>query len=176
MHLTIRRMPRILPLDVQRGVGLIEVLIAVVVIAIGFLAAARMQVISMRYSQSAYFESQAYFMAGDMVDRMRANVEGVKAGAYDSLTTSASAVSPGCDTRLCTPEELAQQDIYDWSQFLWSGTTNVSALLPSDGAVTAAGSVTRTADGQYSITVNWADEYDTDDGTGTLRVDISTES
>ncbi|MFK7892804.1 MAG: type IV pilus modification protein PilV [Granulosicoccus sp.] len=66
----------------ERGIGLIEILIAVVVISIGFLATARMQVDSMRLSQSAYFQTQAAFLASEMIDRMRSNLPGVTSGFY----------------------------------------------------------------------------------------------
>ena len=161
----------------QLGIGLVEILITVVVLAIGFLSASKMQISSMRHSQSAYFESQAYFMVGDMIDRMRANVEGVKSGAYNTLTTSASASSPGCNTAFCTPAQIAQQDIYDWSQYLHAtdDAENFVPVLPSDDSTSAEGAVRRLAAGKFTITVNWADEFDSSDGTGTVRVDILTE-
>ena len=72
------------PTHRQYGVGLEEIPITIVVLAIGFLSTANMQIFSMQSSQSAYMESQAYFMVGEMVDRMRTNVEGVKLGACDT--------------------------------------------------------------------------------------------
>ena len=52
------------PLEHQSGVGLLEVLIALIILSFGFLATARMQVEGMRYSQGAYNLSQAKFMEG----------------------------------------------------------------------------------------------------------------
>lgn len=162
----------------QHGVGLIEILVAIIILAVGFLAAARMQVTGMRFSQSAYYESQAYFMAGDMIARMRANVAGVKAGAYDSLQTAASLADPGCGAKMCSPTEIASQDLYDWSRHLHSSVDNTSfvALLPSSTAVVAKGQVSDLGNGLRSVTITWADEHDSDDATGTLRVDLITES
>ena len=159
----------------QCGVGLVEILVTIVVLAIGFLSTANMQIFSMRFSQSAYMESQAYFMVGEMVDRMRANVEGVKLGAYDNLTTSASAENPGCDNSPCTPARIALQDIYDWSQYLYSANDNFVPLLPSNDSTTASGTVTLIGSGKFSLAVSWADENISDDGEGTIRVDIITE-
>jgi len=68
----------------QKGVGLLEILITVLLLSIGFLAAAKMQVQGMRFSQSAYIEAQAYFMISDMMDRMRSNAKGVRAKHYDN--------------------------------------------------------------------------------------------
>ncbi len=82
----------------HKGIGLIEILIAVVIMSLGFLAAARMQVEGMRFSQSAYYQSQAYFLASDMIDRMRSNITGVENGYYDDQATSSEADDPGCAT------------------------------------------------------------------------------
>ncbi|MFK8084170.1 MAG: type IV pilus modification protein PilV [Granulosicoccus sp.] len=162
----------------QKGVGLIEILIAVVILAVGFLAAARMQVTGMRFSQGAYFESQAYLMAGDIIARMRANVAGVQAGGYDNLSTSGELQSPGCATQMCTPEALAEQDIFDWSEHLHRESDNATftPLLPSSADVTAQGTVTRMANGGFSISIVWADENANDIGQGSLRVDMFTEN
>ena len=162
----------------QKGVGLVEILVAVVIMAVGFLAAAQMQLNGMRYSQSAYFESQAYFMAGEMIARMRGNVAGVKSGAYDTLTTAMGLADPGCDAALCTPAQIAAQDRYDWSQKLYSASsdTGFMPLLPSSSTVMATGQVKRLATGQYSVSIVWADEHDSSDGKSSLRVDLITES
>ena len=55
------------------GVGLIEVLIAVVVLAFGLLGIAAMQITSLRSSQSALERSQAVAQSYAMFDAMRAN-------------------------------------------------------------------------------------------------------
>ncbi len=162
----------------QHGVGLVEILVAVVILAVGFLATARMQVTGMRFSQSAYFESQAYFMAGDMLARMRANVDGVKGESYDGLSTAAGVSDPGCLGKLCSPAEIAEQDKYDWSQHLHTADADSSfmPLLPSSTDVPAKGSVSRLAGGQYSITIVWADEHANAEGRGSLRVDLIVEN
>lgn len=162
----------------QKGVGLVEILVAVVIMAVGLLAAAQMQVNGMRFSQSAYFESQAYFMAGEMIARMRGNVAGVRSGAYDSMTTATGLADPGCDAALCTPSQIAAQDRYDWSQSLYATSEEAGflPLLPSSSTVVAGGQVNRLATGQYSVSIVWADEHDSDDGKSTLRVDLITEN
>lgn len=143
----------------QRGIGMIEILISIVVLSIGFLAAAQMQVQGLRYNQSAYFESQAYFMMSNMVERMRANPEGVKDGDYSNKTTSANAVNPNCMTKACSTSEQAQQDLYDWSANLYNleGSTHFIAALGSSDTTNASGSITAGASGSYTITITWAE-------------------
>ena len=142
----------------QRGGGLIEILVAVVVVSIGFLAVARMQVEGMRFSQGAYHRSQAYFMASDIVDRMRANVAGVRAGHYDAVSTAAGLEDPGCGARQCLPDEIADQDRFDWSALVHPSADGAASarvpVLPSMGDAAASGTVAG-ADGRYTVTVRW---------------------
>ncbi|MCX7101946.1 MAG: type IV pilus modification protein PilV, partial [Methylobacter sp.] len=58
------------------GFTLIEVLIAMLVLAVGLLGLAGLQATSLKSNQSAYNRSQATQLAYDLADRMRANVAG----------------------------------------------------------------------------------------------------
>ena len=173
-----RLAPRALPRTRVRGVGLIEILIAVVVVSIGFLAAARMQVSSMRSSQNAYYRSQAHFMASEMIDRMRANVAGVRDERYRTLVTAGDAADPGCETKSCTSAEIARQDLHDWSAYLhaFGRTTGFTPLLPSVDGVDASGSVTEGSDGRYTIRLTWGEIVDGESAAAELRVDFVPES
>lgn len=72
------------PLRRSRGFTLIEVLVAVVVLAIGLLGIAAMQRVSLKANRTALHRSYATFYAYDMVDSMRANrPAAVEADAYD---------------------------------------------------------------------------------------------
>lgn len=143
-----------------RGIGLIEILIAVILISIGFLAAARMQVQGMRFSQSAYFQSQAYFLASDIIDRMRANPLGIQLNAYDAVDTLDAVADPNCgSTVLCTPAQQAQQDIFDWRQHFLSAD-GVSTLLPGSDATAASGRVLDRGDNRFEVTITWFEIVD----------------
>lgn len=65
------------------GVGLIEVLIAVLVMAIGLLGIAALQATALRNSQSALERSQAVIHSYSALDAMRANLAGARSGAYN---------------------------------------------------------------------------------------------
>ena len=143
----------------QKGVGMLEILVALLILSIGFLAVARMQVESMRFSQSAYNRSQSYQMATDIVDRMRANVQGVLAGYYDGKSTNGTYVSPDCSTSTCTPEQVARQDLSQWREYLHPAN-DATALLPSSTDVTAAGTITANGANQYTVNIVWAEDGD----------------
>jgi len=68
----------------QRGFTMIEVLVALVVLSIGLLGAAKLQVLAVRYNSQSFLRGQAVVLAYDMADRMRANPTAVAAGNYDS--------------------------------------------------------------------------------------------
>ena len=161
----------------QRGVGFVEVLIAVLIISFGFLAVARMQVDSMRNSQSAYFRSQAHLMASAMIDRMRANVDGVRAGHYDAGRTAAGTTDPGCLNALCDPERIARQDLHDWSASLHAadGDADFVPLLPSVDAVDAFGEIRRTGAGRYTVRVVWGERVGETVESAELAVDFVSE-
>lgn len=141
----------------QCGVGMIEILVTVLLLSIGFLAAAQMQVQGMRFSQSAYMQSQAYFMIADMMDRMRGNKTGAEDGFYDNQSTSSSANNPNCSTQFCDDQQLAQQDLFDWSAQLHPllGQANFVPLLPSSDSVPAVAEIIPQGNGVFTIQVTW---------------------
>lgn len=57
----------------QAGMTLIEVLVATLILAIGLLGAAMIQLNALKYTDSSRMTSQASFIAYDMLDRIRAN-------------------------------------------------------------------------------------------------------
>jgi type IV pilus assembly protein PilV len=83
MNHAFRRPMRSAPPRSQRGVGLIEVLIALVVLAFGLLGIAAMQLTALRNSQSALQRSQAVAETYAILDAMRANADRAKMGAYN---------------------------------------------------------------------------------------------
>lgn len=65
----------------QKGTSLLEVLISVVVLALGLLGYAGLQSVSMKNNHNAYMRSQATVLAADGLDRLRANQAGGTASA-----------------------------------------------------------------------------------------------
>jgi len=142
-----------------KGVGLLEVLITVVLLSIGFLAAARMQVEGLRFSQSAYYQSQAYFLANDMINRMRTNADGVKDGKYTNITTSADSENPGCAAKACSPEDIAKQDLYEWGGYFHARNDqkNFIPALPSSDSIQASATVKAVNEDIWSVNLVWSE-------------------
>ena len=57
----------------QYGMTLIEVLVSVLILAVGLLGVAALQLKALKYTDSSRMISQASFIAYDMLDRVRAN-------------------------------------------------------------------------------------------------------
>ncbi|MBO3276759.1 type IV pilus modification protein PilV [Pseudomonas schmalbachii] len=151
------------------GFTLIEVLIALVILAVGLLGMATLMTSSMQSSQGAYRRSQASLLAYDIVERMRFNREqAVTTNDYVLTTTSGATTEPSCGTGGCTATQQAQLDMFQWRQAL-------SAALPG-----AVASISRSNDFQYQIIIAWDEVGSTlkkqDDSTVTptftLRIDL----
>jgi len=139
----------------QKGLSLIEVMIALAVFSFGLLALAALMASGLKYNTSALHRSYATNQAYDIGDRMRANRLGLDEGYYRNL--SGSGTDPDCIESGCTPEQMAQYDTWQWN-------TDNARLLPE-----GAGTVSLKSDdpesayfGLYTITVSWNDDRDPD--------------
>lgn len=68
----------------QRGATLIEVMISVLIMAIGMLGVAAMQAAALRNSQSSLERSQAVISTYTVLDAMRANRDAAISGTYNT--------------------------------------------------------------------------------------------
>ena len=121
----------------QAGAGLIEVMVALVVLAIGLLGIAGLQLVSLQNNHSAALRSQAVTLGYDALDRMRANRDAANLGDY---TTDFADAAPAGTT-------IAEQDLQEWKLML--------AALPS-----GAGAISSAAAGDallFTVTVQWDD-------------------
>ncbi|MBH8614105.1 type IV pilus modification protein PilV [Pseudomonas mohnii] len=114
----------------QEGMTLIEVLVALLILSVGLLGAAALQLNALKYTDSARMTSQASFIAYDMMDRIRANA----AADYT--------VTPPTSGNLNVARD---QDLYDF-------TRNIISF----GGASATGSVSLNQ-GVYTITITWDD-------------------
>jgi type IV pilus assembly protein PilV len=120
------------------GYVLLEALIAVVIAAVGFVGAARMQTFGLAMNNSTQVRQKATLLGYQMADRIRANQAGVTAHAYDA----AAAGDSGCLATACTPSQLAGADITEWQSDIAAqlpGGTGVVCLdsTPDDGSAVA---------------------------------------
>jgi type IV pilus assembly protein PilV len=136
----------------QQGATLLEVLITVVILAIGILGAVKMQVLSLQGVNSSYNHGLAAHFANDMADRMRINSVSVLAGAYNH--TAAPGAYPDCAAVACTTAQLASFDVGDWQ-------AEIANEMPG-----VTGEVERLAGNNFRVTVRWDDDRSGGAGTG----------
>jgi type IV pilus assembly protein PilV len=124
----------------QAGFSLIEVLVAILVVALGILTMIAMQINSTKLTKTSEIRAMSSLLVSDLADRMRANRVGLLAGRYSTTESAdAPAVYNECakDTANCSPEDMARQDLSDWlnniRQSLPAGTARVSGVDQSNG-------------------------------------------
>ncbi len=133
----------------QRGTSLIEVLVTMVILAIGMLGVAGLQSRLQMSEMEAYQRAQAMILLGDMSNRIMAN-----RNAAASYVTGTSAPVGGSECATSTTS-LKDRDLRDWCLGLrGAGETSaagnsVGTLLGGRGCVTTAGT------NQYLVTVAW---------------------
>jgi type IV pilus assembly protein PilV len=119
----------------QKGFTLVETLVALVVLSIGLLGVAALQLTALQNNGSAVLRSQATYLTYDIADRMRANHDRAVAKAYD--------VKFGATPGNTSP---AEKDLTAWK-------TAVAATLPAgDCEIESEGT-----QGQVIIRIRWDD-------------------
>lgn len=124
----------------QFGMTLIEVLVAVLILAIGLLGAAVIQLNALKYTDSSRMTSQASFIAYDMLDRIRANASADYAWGRAERAPANTATA-----------SVRDLDLHDFE----------ANILGFAGA-SAKGSVSISA-GEVTVSISW------DDSRGTHR-------
>lgn len=124
----------------QQGVGLIEVMITVLVLATALLTVAALQTRALQFNQSAYVRSQANIFAYDIIDRIRIN-RGANAANIAFYEVSYDG-NPGGGNGLATA------DINEWRQ-------NLTDALPA-----AKGAIDCTVATQIcTVSIRWVEEH-----------------
>ncbi len=139
------------------GFTLFEVLISVLVLSIGLLGVASMQILSLRSNSGAYLRSEATLRAYDIIDRIRANSTAA-AGYATAMAAAPSAPAVNCASAACSTTNLAAYDLAQWKCALGKWNANaVCAAYPQgklpqgDGSVAINGNI-------YTVIVQWFDQ------------------
>ena len=127
----------------QRGLTLLEVLIALVVLSIGLLGLAGLQAHGLQTNTSAYQTSHSVIAAEALLDAMRADRNNALEGAYD-VDFSASADTVNGDG-------YANQVLAQW-------LTELEATLPGIADDDDLGLAIDLTDDVVSVRIRWYDE------------------
>jgi type IV pilus assembly protein PilV len=111
----------------QSGAGLIEVAIALLLLAIGTLGLGRLQIAANRIGYEAMQRSQAAVLAADLLERLRANRralgEYATAGVGEGSGAQLALPPVDCGAGACSAAELRRWDMWQWEQALDGAAT-----------------------------------------------------
>lgn len=124
----------------QCGFSLIQILISVLVLTLGVIGAAGLQLAALRTSQQSALQTAALQLASEMADRMRANHRQMQRQDSDNPFLALdyrSAVDPQppaalCHSVSCDSAALAQFDIYEWQKRIKSALPGARARICRD--------------------------------------------
>ena len=126
------------------GFSLVEVLVALAVLAVGLLGAAALAVDTVQAQHRGMLRAQAQRLAADFAERLRGNRAGLL--AYREAPARFGCVSGASPGRRCTPEELAREELADWR-------ADIARTLPGGrGEVALSGGASPLA---YEISLRW---------------------
>lgn len=157
----------------QQGATLIEILVTMLVVAIGLLGAAGLQLAATRYQQTAQMRNQAVMQAQFITEKIKANNNAVidatppnptstylAPQAYAAATLAALPADPVCGlTTACTSAQSAVKDMRDWRLSLQALPDGRGAIFPLTGA---GGETDRTA---RQVIVMWQEKQQNEVGT-----------
>ncbi len=129
---------------------MVEMLVALVVLAVGMLGVASLFGISLHSGSSAITRMQAVNLAADIADRIRANRA---AGDGANNAYGGAAAKNGCTGAAavsCTPAQMAADDLYHWQRQLSQAIVGAAAT----GTVVVTAGTPQT----YTITVSWTEK------------------
>lgn len=121
----------------QNGFSLIEVLITIVIIALGLLGFAGLQTYALKSNRIAMQRSLATMQAYDIVDSMRANRAAAIASGYNQDYVNATCTTPTASGA------VAADDLAAWN-------AAIACALPA-----GQGKITVAANGTVTIWIKW---------------------
>ncbi|MBI5329682.1 MAG: type IV pilus modification protein PilV [Betaproteobacteria bacterium] len=148
------------PAFIQSGASLLEILVTMVILALGLLGIAGMKLTGIKDSNLAYQYTLAGIQAQDMAERMGVNWAATVSttnGFYKNLTwwNGVTARGTNCQELSCTTAQIAADDFWLWND------TNSKALPSGNGSVSGRQSDNAQCDTQvcshYLIAVRWSD-------------------
>lgn len=164
----------------QYGVGLIEVLVALLVLAIGVLGYAGMQLTALKAAEDSNNRAQATLLAQDALERFLANEAGIdtytEGGNWPDQTMTPGEKPKGlndCITQTCTADEMATWDI---AMLSWQAANLLQGGMVAVSACKAGSPLS-------CVAVSWGDQkasdcfgdggINTDEGTACVVLEVS---
>jgi type IV pilus assembly protein PilV len=124
-----------------RGFTLVEALVALVVLSVGLLGIAGLQLTSLKANHGSATRTQAVYLTYDIIDRMRANRQAAMDGAYNIAVDA----DPAAGT-------VAGDDLVAWRQ-------NISNALPVGHSQPSGSVAFNPATKMVTVQIVWDDSH-----------------
>lgn len=156
-----------LPRSVAYGFTLLEVLVSIVIMAIGLLGVASLQLTSFKSSYQAHLRSMANYEAATVIDLMHSNLDEVvraTASPFHGPITDNSVDCTGYATS-CSTEDMAKYEMTQW-------LARLAEKLPSGTATIVMSKLEETIDTRNTwafiadVTIYWDEDKTGATGTG----------
>ena len=147
----------------QRGVGLLEVMVTVIVVSVGLIGMAGLQVATKRAGFQASQRTLALSLANDMMQRITLNPVSLTAYATGAAPVGSGSIASaptkclgGAAAASCTAAQLVAWDMWEWEQRIDGASTlnkdasnaNAGGLVSPSGCVVVNGT-------QVRVIINW---------------------
>ncbi len=144
------------------GFGMIEVLVALVVVGIAMFGTAKLQALSIGATHNSATRSMIALQAASLGAAMRANekywsssavptVVSSFAAGTTTLDSTLSSPATNCTTTTCTPVQLAAYDVQQW-------LTSLANITPTSGANISCAAATNLNPVTCTIEVDWTEK------------------
>ncbi|MFK7892059.1 MAG: type IV pilus modification protein PilV [Granulosicoccus sp.] len=167
----------------QAGLGIVEVLVALVIVSFGVLGMAGLQLTGLKHSTSGFNRSKALMLADGMATRMRINRDAARAQAYNNydsaLLNCFEKPDPYCQATVsasaqaCDSLELASFDRYTLACGDYGSTAanaGVAGLLPAGSSMkVSCVDTVCVPESTYRITVSWPERANASDDDQQMR-------
>jgi type IV pilus assembly protein PilV len=146
----------VLVFKAHAGVGMLEFLVALMIFSMGMMGLLSAQLVGKKANFEASQRSVATALARDVLERMRANPGQIPAyqvaGAGDA-GNRLPRPDADCDITVCTAQELAAFDLWQWESLLVGDSEqdsvgSVGGLLTPHACIASDG-------GEVDVTISW---------------------
>lgn len=136
---------------IPRGIAMIEALVALLVLSLGVLGLARLQVSALTESRNSNARAVAVQMANDLAERMQSNAivrqTNPASNPYETVWGAPAVAGTDCLATACNGNQLAAFDLRAWK-------LNVATLLPNGDAQVFRSD---TDTNQFGVLVRWSE-------------------
>lgn len=116
----------------QTGTSLLEMMIALFVLAVGLLGVVSMQIKAMQFNQTAYYYSQAVYLANNILENIRSNPS--MRDAYQLEFDDTPSASVDCGTASgCTPRQMRDWNIVEFRRMVDELLVGGRAAIATNG-------------------------------------------